>query len=156
MAEVTITTGTESEPEIDGSEIVEAIEEQSTDAVQIAQIKADRDITLAAIHAENEQARIAAETKSRAAEIEARANEEDDEWQRAQIQNLTEQVQTMATQLSTLQALLAPPVEVATISTPQYTPEETSSTPMEVIDVSEVESPAEAPPPAPRRKIRRI
>lgn len=131
-------------------------ETPGSDAVEIARIEAEKEVTIAAIHAD------VATT-----EIEARAegeSERDERWHelQSQLANLTGQVASLSetvAALSILPALLPvaeviaepePEPETETISTPPSTREETSETPTEVIDVSEAEKP-EAPAPAKAR-----
>lgn len=147
--------------ELPEGETAGASEAPASEAVEIAQIEADRDITIAAIHAETEQAHIEARSES---------EERDEQWRDVQdrLASLTEQVATLAAGLALLSTPPALPVAVVeepapepgteelpgteTNLTPQSTKDETSETPTEAIDVSEAEKP-EAPEP-PRRKVR--
>lgn len=139
-------------------------------AVAVAQIEAERDITIAAIHAETEQAHIEAETERREVEAEiyseARQADGDYEWLRDRVENLTEQVAALTAQLLTPQLSLEEmqPEEVeivapeeVTISTQPFTLGGTSETQMEATPESADEKEAaQAPAQLPLRKVRLI
>jgi hypothetical protein len=119
------------------------------DAVAIAEIEANRDITIAAIHSDTEVQRAEAFAEVETAHVE---NREDIEWR---MNHLTSLVETMAGQLAiltapTLEVPLASSEEVteaiaeevaetleATSSTPNSTSDETSETQTEAIAESE-------------------
>ena len=146
------------------AEAVEEIAEEITgendatvsDAVAIAEIEAERDITIAAIQAETTTAIIEAES------------ERELSWQEVAAE-LRTNMQELAAQIANLSAVQAAPStpepstevtaetveEVTIVSTPQSTLDLTSETPMEVIQESADEKP-EVPAPRPVRLKRRL
>lgn len=136
----------------------EVIEEVTETAVEIAQIEAERDITIAAIHAETEQAHIEANAERH------EYNHEEYEWLRAQVTSLQEQVTSLQ------QSSIPPPLleevleevleEPATMETDLILPstlEGTSETPMELTPESVEENQVVVVPvQLPARKVRLI
>jgi hypothetical protein len=131
------------------------VEAPNSDAVAIAEIEANKDITIAAIHADVEVAAIEARNE----------REEGNElWQaelRDQVQSLTAQVADLTTAVALLipsplspepEVLIVPEPEAETNLTPPSMKDETSETATEVIDVSAVEKPEV--PEAPKRRLR--
>jgi hypothetical protein len=125
---------------VDAAEpLAEAIEETSSDAVEIARIEADRDVTVAAIHAETAEKLI---EDAHATEL---------EQCRTEIARLEERCTGLQTELS----LLTPPPSEQSPPSPSGEAEtvhvEASGDGSEaVVEVEAVEPEAEAPEPPPR------
>lgn len=107
--------------------IAEAIEEASSDAVEIARIEADKEVTIAAIHAETEQAALEARTESDAQYVEMR---ERISWLESELTNTQERNRELEARLT------PPPSEVTeTISEVTETVQPETET-----DISEMET----------------
>lgn len=111
--------------ELDGDQEaeIETVETVVEASVAIAEIEADRDIELAQINAAIE-----------IEHIEARKDEKGEVWERmenlsTQVESLTQQVSLLLESQLTPQVLLA---ETPMITTPQFTPDQTTETPMEL------------------------
>jgi len=116
-------------------EILEAVTEPVTDAaVQIAQIEAERDITIAAIHADIEQVA-----------LEVRSEEQgDNEWR----QNLESRLDNLTSQVETLSILLQ---SSNSEPNPQQNPASEPASDVPTLDSQEPQTVESAPEPAPKR-----
>ena len=138
-------------------ELPTSSETPPSDFVQVAEIEANRDVTIAAIHAETDQARI---------EAEAEAQQGEENWQdavaliRAQQTQLLETVATLSTALQSLTAPLTPPISepagedltpiqaetviVEPTISPETPPETSEETRTEALERNEGEKPVRA------------
>lgn len=100
------------------------VEEEHSDAVEIAQIEADKEVTIAAIHAETAQAEIEARTEVETARIEERS---EIDICREEVANLTRTVDQLMERLN----LLTPPVleVVETVEELETAPEQNLTQP---------------------------
>jgi len=104
------------------------IEEEHSDAVAVAEIEANRDIALAAIHSETEQARI--EVEAERIEAIAEGNKEYDEC-RQEIQRLTGIVESLSERVNSL--IPQPVLEVVETVEELPTAEETNLIPQSTV-----------------------
>jgi hypothetical protein len=152
-------TGEVLEPET-VEEIAEVIEEVSETVVAVAEIEAETER-----HISDNEAAVAL------AAIEAQNERDEGSWRheaealQTNLRELSLQVETLASQLSALASGQSNPtlspapeevLEPETISTPPFTSDGTSETPMEASPASEDERPAPDQPPARRRRARLI
>ena len=132
-----LTSETEGQPE--PSQIPETIEAVADSAVEIAEIEANRDVAVAEIHAETEQAAIA-------------AREGEQEWRtelthlRTDLAALGEAIAATATVVEQLvsQSTLQSSLETEIIPIPEATEIITSETPTETSSVIVTEAPAKS------------
>jgi hypothetical protein len=124
----------------------EVVEPVLDTAIEVAQIQADRDITIAAIAAEVETARVDAIHEDHVAQLEA-SERESETWQ--ELQNLKTEVANLILQVSLLVSSLStqlPPSEEIPETPEGAVIQETATEPEEVIVSESSESPASRRP----------